>query len=139
MLPWSVGGDERLEGEDADSEDGEIGVDFEVFGPGFVFFEDGVAYPVVVGFAGFPMTADECCVCFGAVRAGWNIAEVKGLYGLAVFVSGAFALDDDEAARADEIRLGRFEGVDLYGSFIETSVAAFGFLGVDKKGVVAAF
>lgn len=85
------------------------------------------------------MVADEFGIFFGAIRAEGNVAEVKGLNGLAVFVSGAFAFDDGQGAGAGEIRLGGFEGVDVYGSFIETSVAALGLLGVGKKGGVPAF
>lgn len=85
------------------------------------------------------MAADKFRQCLGAAGAKGDVADVKSLDGLAVFVGGAFAFDDSQGAGAGKVGLGRFEGVDFYGSFVEASVAAIGFLGVDKKGVVSAF
>jgi len=85
------------------------------------------------------MAADEPGQFFGAAGSRGDVAYVKGLNGVAVFIGGAFAFDDCQDTGTGEVRLGRFEWVDVYASFVEASMAAFQFFGMGKKGVVPAF
>jgi len=137
--PPGVWSQEGFQGDQAATKDCEVGVEIEVFGAGFVLFENGIADPVVEDFAPAPMSADELGELFGASPLNGAIADVEGGDRFAALIGGAFALDDREAAGKSQIRFGRFEGVDLYGAFVESAMPAFGLFGVDKKGGVSAF
>lgn len=137
--PRGVGCEERFQGNQTAAKDGEIGIEVKVFGAGFVLSEKGIADPVVEDFAPAPMPADELGELLGASPLNRVIADVEGGGGLAVLIGGAFALDDREAAGKSQIGFSRFEGVYLYGAFVESAMPAFGIFGVGKKGVVSAF
>jgi len=94
---------------------------------------------VIEDFAPGPMPADELGELFGASSLNGAIADVEGGGGFAALTGGAFALDDREAAGKRQVGFGRFEGVNLYGAFVESAMSAFGLLGVGKKGGCQSF
>ena len=137
--PRGVGGEEGFQGDQTATKDGEVGIEVEVFGAGFVLPENSVPDPVVEDFAPAPMPTDKLGESLVASPLNGAIADVEGGGGFAVLIGGAFALDDREAAGESQPGLGRFEGVNFYGAFVESAMPAFGLFGVGKKGVVSAF
>ena len=134
--PGYIDVEEGGECDQGGAQDGEVGVKVGVFGAGFVFAEDGIADPVVAAFGTRPVSADEPGEALGRSEGGRQAADVEGGGGLAALVRGAFAAHHHEAAGKGQIGLCGLEGVDLYGAFVEASVAALGFFGVGKRGVL---
>ena len=132
--PWDVRSEEGFQGDQAAAQYGEFGIEVEVFGAGFVLFENGVPDPVVADFAPAPMPTDELGDSLGASRLNRGGADVEGGDGLVVLPGGAFALGDREAAGKSQVGFDRFERVCLYGAFVEPAMPAFGLFGVGKRG-----
>jgi len=94
---------------------------------------------MVEDFAPAPMSADQLGELLGTSARNGAVTDVEGVDRFAVLIGGAFALNDRKATGKSQSRFGRFEGVYFYGALVESTMPAFGFFSVGKKGVVSAF
>ena len=137
--PRGIWIEEGFQGDQSATKDSEVGIEVKIFGAGFVLSENSISDPVVEDFAPGPMPADELGELLGASSLNGAITDVEGGGGFAALMGGAFALDDREAAGKSQVGFGRFEGVNLYGAFVESAMSALGLFGVGKKGVMSVF
>ena len=68
---------EGFQGDQAAAKDCEVGIKVEVFRAGSVFFENGIADPVVEDFAPGPMPADKLGELLGRSSLNGAIADVE--------------------------------------------------------------
>ena len=90
--------------------------------------------PVVAYFTATPVSTCELGEAFCTALFGSQGTDVESHLWNFLRICGAGAMDDDQAACPGQVRLQRFEGVNVYRALIKASVCDVGLFGVGKKG-----
>ncbi len=124
------------EGDQAGSEDRQVGIEVPVVGAGFILTPEGIADPMVADFGALPMAPDV--LSKGLRRSGQAAAQMVGSGRVVRLAGGASSFaDDDQAADKGQVDFQGVEGEDLDASVFEASMASLAGLG-GKRGVAAA-
>jgi hypothetical protein len=121
------------------SQDGKVAIEIEIFGAGGVFFEEGVAHPVVADLATSPVATYQLGEALGALWQETAQVVAEGhLSGFAAWLGGTAAFGDHhQAAHMRQAAGAGLDGEDFDVTVFYASVPAI--LGVTgKRGESAA-
>lgn len=123
--PGFVRGERGFEGDEGTAQDGEVAVEVYVFGAGGIFFEEGIAHPVVSDLAASPVAADQPGEELSAARRVAAQVVGGGLAGLlGSGFAGAVFFRHGEGSHVGQADVQRFGGEDFYRARIESPVLA---------------